>query len=198
MWCLDVTGKDKSVGSYEEHWLDKPTSQDLKNFCQEVSFLLSCVWVKDLRISVTHRLSCRWEGSPRICLLSKLMTVKDHAASMSYVNVRYQTEVIRLWTKACVQALQKTSYHEEDRIRLVCRVSSIEQKKRLGGFWEATRCHQRRKWSGCSKDFSDDSEELWCPEDDTTKGVWVALEALFEEERRSRWLKVGCAKHVRG
>ena len=46
--------------------------------------------------------------------------------------------------------------------------------------------------------FSDDSEKLWCSEDDTTKGVWVTLEALFEEERRSRWLKVGCAKYVRG
>ena len=101
-----MLGKNKGLGSYKEHWLDKPTSQDLKNFCQEVSFLLSCVWVKDLRISVTHRLSSRWEDSPRICLLPKLMTVKDHAASMSFVNVGYQTEVIKLWTKACVQALQ--------------------------------------------------------------------------------------------
>ena len=94
-------------------------------------------------------------------------------------------------------SLTKPPYDDEDRIRLECRVSSIQQKK-SGGFGEATRCHQRKKWSGFSGDFSDDSEELWCPEDDTTKGVWVALEALFEEERRSRWLKVGCAKHVRG
>ena len=126
------------------------------------------------------------------------MTVKDHAASMSYVNVGYQTEVIRLWTKACVQSLQKTSILWRRSNPTRTSHAFNRTKKRLGGFWEATRCHQRRKWCGCSKDFSDDSEELWCPEDDTIKGVWVALEALFEEERRSRWLKVGCAKHVRG
>ena len=189
--------KERKCWSYKEHWLDKSNRQDLKNIWEEMSFLLRCVWVKDLRISVTHRLSSRWKDSPRIFHLSKLMTVKDNAASMSYVNVGYQTEVIRLWIKACVQALTKPPYYEEDRIRLECRVSSIQQKK-SGGFGEATRCHQRRKWSGFSGDFSDDSEELWCPEDDTTKGVWVTLEALFEEERRSRWLKVGCAKHVRG
>ena len=198
MWCLDVTGKNESVGSYKEHWMDKSTRQDLKNIWEEMSFLLSCVWVKDLRISVTQRFfSSRWEGSPRICHLSKLMTVKDNAASMSYVNVGYQTEVIRLWTKACVHALQ--SLHTMNKIESDSNVACLQyNKKKSGGFGEATRCHQRRKWSGFSRDFSDDSEKLRCPEDDTTKGVWVALEALFEEGRRSRWLKVGCAKHVSG
>ena len=104
-----MLGKNKNVGSYKEHWLDKPTSQDLKYFWEEVTFLLSCVWVKDLRISVTHWLSSRWEGSPRICHLSKLKTIKDHAASMSYVSFGYQTEVIKALDQSICTSLTETS-----------------------------------------------------------------------------------------
>ena len=96
-----------------------------------MSFLLSCVWVKDLRISVTHRLSSRWKDSPRIFHLSKLMTVKDHAASMSYVNVGYQTEVVRLWTKACVHALQ--SLHTMNKIESDSNVACLQYNKKSQG-----------------------------------------------------------------
>ena len=121
--------RKRSVGSYKEHWLDKPTSQDLKNIWEDVSFLLSCVWMKDLRISVTQRFfSSRWEGCPRICHLSKLMTVKNHAASINYVNVGYQTEEINLWTNARVQALQ--SLHTMEKIESDSNVACLQYNKK--------------------------------------------------------------------
>ena len=72
-----------------------------------------------------------------------LMTVKDHAASMSCVNVGYQTEVIRLWKSMCT-SLTKPPYYEEDQIRLICRVPSIEQKKDMS-IWGSNKMPSEEK-----------------------------------------------------
>ena len=56
------------------------------------------------------------------------MTVKDNAASMSYVNVGYQTEFIRLWIKACAHALQ--SLHTMNKIESDSNVACLQYNKK--------------------------------------------------------------------